>query len=79
LFKCSATKETLNGSFTLLTYSTYILSVEVPTELRQVEFHEKYVPPPPPEPGQRRLPEEIEAELKKQEKELEKLALISIE
>jgi hypothetical protein len=44
-----------------------------------VEFHEKYVPPPPPEPGQRRLPEEIEAELRKQERELEKLALISIE
>jgi hypothetical protein len=60
-------------------YSSYVLSVEVPTELRPVEFHEKYVPPPPPEPGQRRLPEEIEAELKKQEKELEKLALISIE
>jgi hypothetical protein len=37
------------------------------------------VPPPPPEPGQRRLPEEIEAELRKQEKELEKLALINIE
>jgi hypothetical protein len=59
--------------------SSHILSVEVPTELSPVEFHEKYVPPPPPEPGQRRLPEEIEAELKKQEKELEKLALISIE
>ncbi|PNF19093.1 hypothetical protein B7P43_G10819 [Cryptotermes secundus] len=56
-----------------------ITVLEVPTQLSPVEFHEKYVPPPPPEPGQRRLPEEIEAELKKQEKELEKLALISIE
>ncbi|XP_069691466.1 dynein axonemal intermediate chain 7 homolog [Periplaneta americana] len=56
-----------------------ITVLERPTELLPVEFHEKYVPPPPPEPGQRRLPEEIEAELKKQEQELEKLAQISVE
>jgi hypothetical protein len=56
-----------------------VSTVEVPAELSPVEFHEKYIPPPPPEPGQRRLPEEIEAELRKQEQELEKLALISIE
>jgi hypothetical protein len=62
-----------------MSYYNYILLVQVPAELRPVEFHEKYVPPPPPEPGQRRLPEEIEAELKKQEQELEKLALMSIE
>ena len=55
------------------------VSVQVPTELQPVDFHVQYVPPPPPEPGQRRLPEEIEAELKKQEEELEKLALASIE
>lgn len=65
--------------FVTVSYFSYISSVQVPTELRPVEFHEKYVPPPPPEPGQRRLPEEIEAELKKQEQELEKLALMSIE
>ncbi|KAJ9600158.1 hypothetical protein L9F63_009568, partial [Diploptera punctata] len=52
--------------------------IHMPTELQPIDFHEKYVPPPPPEPGQRRLPEEIEAELKKQEEELEKLALASI-
>ncbi|KAJ4443303.1 hypothetical protein ANN_04971 [Periplaneta americana] len=57
----------------------FVLDIERPTELLPVEFHEKYVPPPPPEPGQRRLPEEIEAELKKQEQELEKLAQISVE
>jgi len=62
-----------------MTFCNYISSVQVPAELRPVEFHEKYVPPPPPEPGQRRLPEEIEAELKQQEQELEKLALMSIE
>ncbi|XP_046384359.1 uncharacterized protein LOC124154580 isoform X2 [Ischnura elegans] len=46
--------------------------------LEYFPFYERYEPPPPPEPGQRRPPEEIEAELKKQEKELEKLALITI-
>ncbi|XP_021923830.1 axonemal 84 kDa protein-like isoform X3 [Zootermopsis nevadensis] len=59
--------------------NSVITVLQVPAELSPVKFHEKYVPPPPPEPGQRRLPEEIEAELKKQEQELEKLALISIE
>ncbi|GLG93980.1 Uncharacterized protein GBIM_01287 [Gryllus bimaculatus] len=50
--------------------------VNVPRDLERVPFHVKYTPPPPPEPGQRRLPEEIEAELKKQEEQLEKLPLI---
>ncbi|XP_068082233.1 dynein axonemal intermediate chain 7 [Anabrus simplex] len=50
----------------------------LPQELEPVDFHIKYTPPPPPEPGQRRLPEEIEAELKKQEEQLEKLILVNI-
>ncbi|GLG93981.1 Uncharacterized protein GBIM_01287 [Gryllus bimaculatus] len=57
--------------------SKFVITVlNVPRDLERVPFHVKYTPPPPPEPGQRRLPEEIEAELKKQEEQLEKLPLI---
>ena len=53
-------------------------AVTEPLSLRRVPFYSRYCPPPPPEPGKRRLPEEIEAELKLQEQELEKLALVNI-
>ncbi|KAK7867388.1 hypothetical protein R5R35_008932 [Gryllus longicercus] len=59
--------------------SKFVITVlNVPRDLERVPFHVKYTPPPPPEPGQRRLPEEIEAELKKQEEQLEKLPLVNI-
>ncbi|XP_049839060.1 dynein axonemal intermediate chain 7-like [Schistocerca gregaria] len=53
--------------------------VPLPAQLQPVDFWARYQPPPPPEPGQKRLPEDIEAELRKQEQELNELALISIE
>ncbi|XP_034248575.1 axonemal 84 kDa protein [Thrips palmi] len=46
--------------------------------LQPVPYHQPYQPPAPPEPGQVRLPEEIEAELKQAERELEALVLINI-
>lgn len=49
-----------------------------PKWLFEVPFVEDYQPPPPPEPGIIREPEEIEEELKKQEQELDKLIFIKI-
>lgn len=46
--------------------------------LRPVPYHQPYQPPAPPEPGQVRLPEEIEAELRQAEKELDALVLVNI-
>lgn len=52
--------------------------VEGAHTLQPVPYHQPYMPPAPPEPGQVRLPEEIEAELKQAERELEALVLINI-
>jgi hypothetical protein len=52
--------------------------VSEPLSLQRVHYFVKYVPPPPPEPGKKRLPEEIEAEIKLQEQELEKIAQVHI-
>lgn len=58
--------------------------MQVPKNLREVPFHVTYEPPPPPPPGQsdtsiRKTPEEIEAEMKQQEMELDKLMLVTLE
>lgn len=37
-----------------------------------------YTPPPPPEAGIRRLPEEIEEDMKQQEAELDKLISVTL-
>lgn len=55
------------------------LLVQLPKWLSYVDFVEEYKRPPPPEPGVTRLPEEIEAELKKQEQEFEKLINVNLE
>ena len=47
--------------------------------LQPVPYHQPYQPPAPPEPGQVRLPEEIEAEMRQAEKELEALVLVNIQ
>lgn len=49
-----------------------------PLSLQRVHYFVRYVPPLPPEPGKKRLPEEIEAEIKLQEQELEKIAQVQI-
>lgn len=56
----------------------YFVTVHLPKQIEPVNFWAKYTPPPPPEPGQKRLPEDIEAELKQQEQELNELALVNI-
>lgn len=52
--------------------------MQIPKNLREVPFFVKYAPPPSTDPGQRRTPEEIEEEMKKQEEELEKLMFITL-
>lgn len=48
-------------------------------KLVEINFREIYNPPPAPEPGAVRTPEEIEADIKRQEAALEKLFLIFIQ
>lgn len=50
-----------------------------PGVLHHKKYHENFVPPPPPKPGVRRLPEEIEAEIRMVEKALDKLILITVQ
>lgn len=50
-----------------------------PSKLHHKIYHENFVPPPPPQPGVRRLPEEIEAEIRMVEKALDKLILITVQ
>lgn len=53
--------------------------VEEDEKLTEVKFREIYNPPPPPAPGTVRTPEEIEADIRRQEAALERLFLISIQ
>lgn len=43
------------------------------------EYYQTYKPPPPVLPGVRRLPEEIEAEMRMIEAALDKLALVTLQ
>ncbi|XP_055637670.1 dynein axonemal intermediate chain 7 isoform X2 [Toxorhynchites rutilus septentrionalis] len=54
-------------------------TVPQPGQLTRKKFYQPYRPPPTPQPGVRRLPEEIEAEIKQMEENLDKLALITLE
>lgn len=49
-----------------------------PNKLCRKPFHQTYKPPAPVLPGVRRLPEEIEAEMKEMEANLERLATVTI-
>ena len=50
-----------------------------PNTLTQKKYFQTFKPPPPPQPGVRRLPEEIEAEMRMVEAALDKLALITVQ
>ena len=50
-----------------------------PDRIVQKGFYQSYKAPPPPLPGVRRLPEEVEAEMKMVERNLDKLAMISLQ
>ncbi|XP_055598788.1 uncharacterized protein LOC129748273 [Uranotaenia lowii] len=54
-------------------------TVPQPGELTRKKWYQPYRPPPAPQPGVRRLPEEIEAEIKQMEENLDKLALITVQ
>ncbi|KAL9696467.1 hypothetical protein quinque_016046 [Culex quinquefasciatus] len=54
-------------------------TVPQPGKLTRKKFYQPYKPPPTPQPGVRRLPEEIEAEIKQMEENLDKLALITLQ
>lgn len=56
-----------------------IIPVEAQDELSSVAFREDYTPPPPTLPGTVRAPEEIEADIRRQEAALEKLVLVHIQ
>lgn len=61
-----------------ITMDMNITGLSLPKRLDPVPYAVVYVPPKPTEPGVRRLPEEIEEDMKKQEDEMEKLMLITI-
>ncbi|XP_050328523.1 dynein axonemal intermediate chain 7 [Bactrocera neohumeralis] len=58
---------------------SFIRTIITPDHLSHKIFYENYKPPPPPQPGVRRLPEEIEAEMRMVEAALDKLALVSLD
>ncbi|XP_059612710.1 uncharacterized protein LOC132259176, partial [Phlebotomus argentipes] len=57
---------------------SFLTTLLHPNKLKRKHFYQSYKPPPPPLPGVRRLPEEIEAEIKLMEQNLDKLALITV-
>ncbi|XP_067635706.1 uncharacterized protein [Eurosta solidaginis] len=56
----------------------FIRTILSPDHLSYKVFYQSYKPPPPPKPGVRRLPEEIEAEMRMVEAALDKLALVGL-
>lgn len=57
----------------------YLRTLPQPAKLVMKDWHQVYIPPPVPEPGVRRLPEEIEAELKMVEENFDKLCLVTLQ
>ncbi|XP_074031121.1 dynein axonemal intermediate chain 7 isoform X1 [Leptinotarsa decemlineata] len=55
-----------------------ITCLYLPKKLEHVPFSVIYNPPVPPESGVKRLPEEIEEEMKKQEEEMDKLMMVTL-
>lgn len=72
----------VNFNFSIVIFFKYLTNkstVLSSNSICQKKFHQSYKPPPPPVPGVRRLPEEIEAEMKTMEANLEKLALFTVD
>lgn len=55
------------------------IAVTVANSLVHKDYYQTYKPPPPVLPGVRRLPEEIEAEMRMIEAALDKLALVTLQ
>ncbi|XP_037931726.1 uncharacterized protein LOC119666515, partial [Teleopsis dalmanni] len=58
---------------------SFIRTIISPDTLTHKDFFQTYKPPPPVQPGVRRLPEEIEAEMRMIEAALDKLALVTLQ
>ncbi|XP_034477404.1 protein CASC1 [Drosophila innubila] len=58
---------------------SFIRTVDAANSLLHKEYYQTYHPPPPVLPGVRRLPEEIEAEMRMIEAALDKLALVTLQ
>ncbi|XP_055842573.1 dynein axonemal intermediate chain 7 [Episyrphus balteatus] len=62
-----------------LNTTSFTRTIISPSKLTRKPFRQSYKPPPPPLPGVRRLPEEIEAEMRLIEASLDKLGSVSVE
>ncbi|KAM7349932.1 uncharacterized protein ACRADG_008658 isoform 2-T2 [Cochliomyia hominivorax] len=58
---------------------SFIRTIFAPNKLLHKTYYQTFKPPPPPKPGVRRLPEEIEAEMRMVEAALDKLALVTVQ
>ncbi|XP_043072312.1 dynein axonemal intermediate chain 7 [Drosophila grimshawi] len=58
---------------------SFIRTVSAANSLMHKDYYQTYKPPPPVLPGVRRLPEEIEAEMRMIEAALDKLALVTLQ
>uniref|UniRef100_A0A1B0ADL8 Casc1_N domain-containing protein n=1 Tax=Glossina pallidipes TaxID=7398 RepID=A0A1B0ADL8_GLOPL len=58
---------------------SFIRIIVTPNKLSHKTYYQTYKPPPAPQPGVRRLPEEIETEMRMIEKALDKLALVTVQ
>ncbi|EDW07762.1 dynein axonemal intermediate chain 7 isoform X1 [Drosophila mojavensis] len=58
---------------------SFIRTIFATNNLMHKEYYQTYKPPPPVLPGVRRLPEEIEAEMRMIEAALDKLALVTLQ
>ncbi|XP_055915568.1 dynein axonemal intermediate chain 7 isoform X2 [Eupeodes corollae] len=62
-----------------LNTTSFTRTIISPSKLTRKPFRQSYKPPPPPLPGVRRLPEEIEAEMRLIEASLDKLGSVTVE
>lgn len=70
----------LNLFFPLSHFFSLLRSLVIhPIQLKEKHFHYFFRPPPPVKPGQKRMPEEVEAEIRFVEENMERMVLISIE
>ncbi|XP_075155602.1 uncharacterized protein LOC142228963 [Haematobia irritans] len=58
---------------------SFIRTIVAPNKLTHKVYYQTYKPPPPTLPGVRRLPEEIEAEMRMVEAALDKLAMVTVD
>jgi cancer susceptibility candidate protein 1 len=60
-------------------HRSYLRTIPLPAKLKKKPFYQRFIPPPVPQPGVRRLPEEIEAEIRQTEENQEKLGAATLQ